>query len=77
VQFRYFFKSWKYVFYPIKGGTQTENYITPFQAFLNTLSASIGNGAAAGMATAVVGGGPGAAFWIFVFGFLYMVIRYA
>lgn len=77
VQFRYFFRSWKYVFYPIKGGTQTENYMTPFQAFLNTLSASIGNGSAAGMSTAIVGGGPGAAFWVFVFGFLYMVIRYA
>jgi alanine or glycine:cation symporter, AGCS family len=77
IQFTYFFKSWKYVFFPIRGGKQTENYITPFQAFLNTLSASIGNGSAAGMSTAVVGGGPGAAFWVFVFGFLYMVIRYA
>lgn len=77
VQFRYFFSSWKYVIFPEKGGTTGENYITPFQAFLNTLSASIGNGSAAGMSTAVVGGGPGAAFWIFVLGFLYMVIRYA
>ena len=77
IQFKYFFASWKYVFFPEKDGQQTENYITPFQAFLNTLSASIGNGSAAGMSTALVGGGPGAAFWIFVLGFLYMVIRYA
>ncbi len=80
VQFRYFIQSWKYIFYPAKSaldGKQTENYITPIQAFLNTLSASIGNGSAAGMSTAVVGGGPGAAFWVFVLGFLYMVIRYA
>jgi alanine or glycine:cation symporter, AGCS family len=77
VQFKYFIASWKYVLKPPHDGKQTENYITPFQAFLNILSASIGNGSAAGMATAVVGGGPGAAFWIFVLGFLYMVIRYA
>lgn len=77
VQFRYFFQCWKYVFSPEKDGKQTENYITPFQAFLNTLSVSIGNGSAAGMATAVAGGGPGAGLWIFILGFLYMVIRYA
>lgn len=76
IQFRYFFRSWKYVFKPEKS-KQTENYITPFQAFLNILSASIGNGSTAGMATAIIGGGPGAAFWIFVLGFLYMAIRYA
>ncbi len=77
VQFRYFFSSWRYVIRPESGGKRSENYITPFQAFLNTLSSSIGNGSAAGMSTAVVGGGPGAAFWIFVLGFLYMAIRYA
>lgn len=77
VQFRYFFTAWKYIFPKHSDGKQTENYITPFQAFLNTLSASIGNGSAAGMATAVTGGGPGAGLWIFILGFLYMVIRYA
>ncbi len=77
VQFRYFFSAWKYIFPKASDGKQTENYITPFQAFLNTLSASIGNGSAAGMATAVSGGGPGAGIWIFILGFLYMVIRYA
>lgn len=76
VQFRYFARAWKYVFFPEKR-KETENYMTPFQAFLNILSASIGNGSTAGMATAIAGGGPGAAFWIFILGFLYMAIRYS
>lgn len=76
VQFRYFFASWRYVFTPEKKATDTL-YITPFQAFINALSASIGNGSAAGMATAVFYGGPGVGFWIFVLGFFLLVIRFA
>lgn len=77
LQFRYFLRAWKYVLFPEKGEHEGENYITPFQAFVNTLSASIGNGSAAGMATAMYSGGPGAAFWIFVLGFFNMAIRFA
>lgn len=76
VQFRYFFRAWKYVLFPEKTANQAE-YISPLQAFVNTLSASVGNGSTAGMATAMFQGGPGAAFWIFVLGFLNMAIRYA
>ncbi|HVX00949.1 MAG TPA: alanine:cation symporter family protein, partial [Candidatus Babeliaceae bacterium] len=36
-----------------------------------------GNGSAAGMATAIYSGGPGAAFWVFMLGFLAMAIRFA
>ena len=78
IQFRYFGRAWKYVFSPEKGlAGATEAYITPLQAFINTLSASIGNGSTAGMATAIYSGGPGAAFWIFVLGFFNMAIRFA
>lgn len=76
VQFRYFFTSWRYVFTPEKGAGK-ENYISPFQAFVNTLSASIGNGSLNGMATAMYWGGPGAALWMFVLGFFNMAIRFA
>jgi AGCS family alanine or glycine:cation symporter len=51
--------------------------MTPFQAFINTLSASIGNGSIAGVATAVYAGGPGSAFWIVIFGFFMMAVRFA
>jgi AGCS family alanine or glycine:cation symporter len=43
---------------------------------LNALSASLGNGSIAGMATAVFSGGPGAVFWIFFSGIFGMSIRY-
>ena len=76
LQFRYFTRSWNYLINGV-GIKQAENYITPFQAFLNVLSASIGNGSIAGMAVAIVAGGPGAAFWIAVLGLLYLIIRYA
>ncbi len=77
LQFRYFVQSWKYLVKGVDSGKQAGNCMTPFQAFLNILSASIGNGSIAGMSTAIVCGGPGAAFWIFVLGLLYLVIRYA
>ena len=40
--------------------------LTPFQAFMTALAASIGTGNIAGVATAIVSGGPGALFWIWV-----------
>lgn len=78
VQFRYFFTSWKLVLFPQNSkALQAEGELTPFQAFINALSASVGNGSLAGMAVAITTGGPGAAFWVFVLGFLTLPIRYA
>jgi AGCS family alanine or glycine:cation symporter len=47
-----------------KGGA-----LSPFQAFMTALAASIGTGNIAGVATAIISGGPGALFWIWVYGF--------
>ncbi|ADO73069.1 alanine/glycine:cation symporter family protein [Stigmatella aurantiaca] len=49
--------------------------LTPFQAFMTALAASIGTGNIAGVATAVVSGGPGAVFWIWCYGFFATVIK--
>lgn len=76
VQFRYFIDAWKLVIFPDKTSNQQAD-MTPFQAFLNALSASVGNGSLAGMATALTAGGPGAAFWVFVLGLLSMSLRFA
>ena len=76
IQIRYFKKSWYYAIHPTEKNPQNTAYITPFQAFLNTLSASLGNGSAAGMATAIASGGPGAAFWIFIVGFFGIALRF-
>jgi AGCS family alanine or glycine:cation symporter len=51
--------------------------LTPFQAFATALAASIGTGNIAGVATAIISGGPGALFWIWVYGFLATAIKFA
>lgn len=40
--------------------------ITPFQALMTALSATIGTGNIAGVATAIALGGPGAVFWMWL-----------
>jgi len=77
VQIRYFFRSWKFTLFPEKPEEKEKIDMTPFQAFVNALSTSLGNGSIAGMATAIYSGGPGAAFWVVVIGLLTMAIRYA
>jgi AGCS family alanine or glycine:cation symporter len=76
IQFRYFFKAWRLVLAPHKHAENAQADMTPFQAFVNALSTSIGNGSLAGMATAVHEGGPGAAFWIFILGIFSLPIRF-
>jgi len=51
--------------------------LSPFQAFMTALAASIGTGNIAGVATAIVSGGPGALFWIWAYGAVAMAIKYA
>ncbi len=51
--------------------------ITPFQALMTSLAGTVGNGNIAGVATAIVSGGPGALFWMWVSGFLGMATKYA
>lgn len=77
-QFRYFLRAWTYVLFPAQPTVQqTPESMTPLQAFINTLSANLGNGSIAGMATAIYSGGPGAAFWVLAAGFLLMSVRLA
>lgn len=78
IQFRYLGFAFKQVFMPAKTETPRGNVdMTPMQAFINTLSTNLGNGAIAGTATAIASGGPGAAFWIVIFGLLLMAVRFA
>lgn len=76
-QFRYFLASWKLVLFPAEMEQKTSGEMTPFQAFINTLGAGTGNGSLAGVAVAIYAGGPGAAFWLLVAGFLAMIMRFA
>jgi alanine or glycine:cation symporter, AGCS family len=51
--------------------------ITHFQALSAALSATIGTGNIAGVATAIVAGGPGAVFWMWVTALLGMSLKFA
>ncbi len=51
--------------------------ITPFQALMTALAATIGTGNIAGVATAIVLGGPGAVFWMWMTALFGMATKYA
>jgi AGCS family alanine or glycine:cation symporter len=55
---------------------QAGGVLTPFQAFMTALAATIGTGNIAGVATAIVSGGPGALFWIWCYGFFATAIKF-
>jgi len=76
VQLRRFGEAWRVVFVR-RSATSAAGALTPFQAFMTALGASIGTGNIAGVATAIVSGGPGALFWIWVYGFVAMAIKFA
>lgn len=50
--------------------------VSPFQALTTALSATVGLGNIAGVAIAIVAGGPGATFWIIVAGLLGMSTKF-
>lgn len=51
--------------------------ISPFQALTTALSATVGTGNIAGVATAITLGGPGAIFWMWVCAFFGMATKYS
>lgn len=51
--------------------------ISPFQALMTALSATVGTGNIAGVATAIYFGGPGAIFWMWVIALFGMATKYA
>jgi AGCS family alanine or glycine:cation symporter len=54
-----------------------EGDITPFNALMTSLSATIGTGNIAGVATAIAIGGPGALFWMWCTALVGMATKYA
>jgi len=60
-----------------RGASDGQGVLSPFQAFMTALAASIGTGNIAGVATAVVSGGPGALFWIWCYGFFATAVKFA
>lgn len=57
--------------------TNDKKAITQFQALSTALAATIGTGNIAGVATALVAGGPGAVFWMWVSAFFGMMTKFS
>ncbi len=56
---------------------QDQGSVSPFQAVTTALAGTIGTGSIAGVATALVLGGPGAVFWMWISALLGMVTKYS
>lgn len=67
-------KAFRYMF---KKSDSSEGDVSSFAALCTALSATIGTGNIAGVATAIVLGGPGALFWMWVAAFFGMATKYA
>ena len=80
IQFRKFGESFRKTFGSIslKGDkASAEEGMTSFQSLATSISAQIGTGNLAGVATAMVSGGPGSVFWMWLSALLGMAIIYA
>ena len=51
--------------------------VSPFQAVATAMAGTIGTGSIAGLSTAIVAGGPGAVFWMWISALLGMITKYA
>ncbi|MGD9366371.1 MAG: sodium:alanine symporter family protein [Desulfobacteraceae bacterium] len=60
-----------------KEKTDEPGDITHFQALMTALSATVGTGNIAGVATAIAAGGPGALFWMWITGLVGMATKYS
>ena len=60
-----------------RGEQGATGVLTPFQAFMTALAATIGTGNIAGVAAGIVSGGPGALFWIWCYGFFATAIKFS
>ena len=60
-----------------KKSTAQDGTITPFQALSTALASTVGNGNIGGVATAILIGGPGAIFWMWVCAAVGMATKYA
>ncbi|MCC5800991.1 alanine/glycine:cation symporter family protein [Rossellomorea vietnamensis] len=80
LQFRKLMYAFKLAFTkekPSASSDQSEGDISNFKTLMTALSATIGNGNIAGVATALTIGGPGAIFWMWIVGLLGMATKYA
>ena len=79
IQVRKFREGWHQVFgnFSLKGKKGNAGEMTSFQSVATAIAAQVGTGNLAGAATALIGGGPGAIFWMWMSAFFGMSTIYA
>lgn len=79
IQIRKFGEGFKQVFghMSLHGEKHANGEMSPFQSIATAIAAQVGTGNLAGAATALIGGGPGAIFWMWVSAFFGMATIYA
>lgn len=79
IQVRKFGEGCRQVFGHIKlnGEKHEKGEMSPFQSIATAIAAQVGTGNLAGVATALIGGGPGAIFWMWISAFFGMATIYA
>ena len=79
IQVRKFGEGFKLVFghFKLNGEKHAKGEMSPFQSITTAIAAQVGTGNLAGAATALIGGGPGAIFWMWVSAFFGMATIYA
>ena len=78
IQVRRFGEGIRLVFGHIKGhsGEKKHGEMTPFQSMATAIAAQVGTGNLTGAATALIAGGPGAIFWMWISAFFGMATIY-
>lgn len=61
----------------LKGSAAAEHGMTSFQSLTTSIAAQVGTGNLAGASTALIAGGPGAIFWMWISAFLGMSTIFA
>ena len=79
IQVRKFGEGVRQVFghFSMNGEKHEKGEMTPFQSIATAIAAQVGTGNLAGAATALIGGGPGAIFWMWISAFLGMSTIFA
>lgn len=78
IQFRGFAEGWRRLFgdFSLRGGNQG-GAMTSFQALATAIAAQVGTGNIVGACGAIIVGGPGAIFWMWIIALLGMATNYA
>jgi alanine or glycine:cation symporter, AGCS family len=75
VQFRYLFTAFKFI--KAKEKQASVGDISPFQSVMTSMASAVGTGSIVGVSTAIMAGGLGAVFWLWITVLISMAIKYA